>query len=90
MATRARHTIEVFSAGCITCREGIRVVQEFAGKEHDVKIHDMHKDEEAQERARQLGIHRVPAVVVNGKLAQCCQSRPVDVAVLRSMVAGKV
>ena len=89
MAVPTRYSIEVFSAGCTMCRQGIRAVQELAGKDHDVTIHDMHKDERAQARAKELGINRVPAVVVNGTLAQCCQSRPVDVGVIRSMMQGK-
>ena len=89
MAVPTRYTIEVFSADCTMCREGIRAVQELAGKEHDVTIHDMHNDQRAQARAKELGIHRVPAVVVNGKLAQCCQAGPVDIDVIRSLIQGK-
>lgn len=89
MATTQRHTIEIFSAGCTACREGIRTVEEFAGKEHEVKIHDMQKDSAAQRRAKELGIHRVPAVVVNGRVAQCCQTKPVDLAVIRNMIGTK-
>lgn len=84
--TSSRQTIEVFSAGCSTCQEGIRAVQELVGKEHEVKVHDMHGDRGAQQRAKELGISRVPAVVVNGRLAQCCQSKPVDVDVVRSLL----
>lgn len=84
MATR--HTIEVFSAGCPACDEGIKVVREVIGKEHEIKVRDMRSDKAAQDRARQLGIRRVPAVVVDGKLAQCCDSRPVDPAVIRSLI----
>jgi hypothetical protein len=39
-------------------------------------------------RAKQLGIHRVPAVVIDGKLADCCATGPVDLDVLRSMGLG--
>ena len=88
MATPTRHTIEVFSAGCPTCREGIRVVQELAAKDHDVRVHDVHADRAAQQRAKELGIHRVPAAVVNGTLAPCCQSRPVNPAVIRSVIGA--
>lgn len=89
MAAPTRAKIEIFSAGCSTCREGIRAVQELAGKDHDITIHDMHNDRGAQDRAKELGVHRVPAVVVNGKLAQCCQSKPVDVGVIRSLLHAK-
>ena len=89
MAVPTRNSIEVNSAGCTMCRQGIRAVQEFAGKDHVVTSHDMHIVERADARAKELGINRVPAVVVNVKLAQCCQSRPVDVGVIRSMMQGK-
>ncbi len=56
---------------------------------HELKIHDMQSDKAAQQRAKELGVHRVPTVVVNGKLAQCCQSKPVDVTVIRSLMAAK-
>lgn len=39
-----------------------------------VKILDM-KDPNVAARAKQLGIHRVPAVVINGQLAECCSTR---------------
>lgn len=89
MATPTRHTIEVFSAGCPACEEGTKVVRGIAGSSHEVKIHDMQGDKAAQGRAKELGIHRVPAVVVDGRLAQCCDQNPVDATVLRSLIAGK-
>jgi glutaredoxin len=84
MATRPTHSIEVFSAGCPLCEEAIQLVRRIAGPAGDLTIHDLRTDPTAQERARQLGIHRVPAVVINGRLAQCCRSGPVDPVVIRS------
>jgi hypothetical protein len=46
----------------------------------------MRGDKRAQSRATELGIHRVPAVVVNGKIAQCCATRPIDPNVIRSLL----
>ena len=89
MAAPTRHTIEVFSAGCPVCEDALEVVREIAGTSHELKIHDMRADKAAQERAQQLGIYRVPAVVVNGKLAECCQTRAVDASVLRSLVGSR-
>jgi hypothetical protein len=89
MATPTRHTIEVFSAGCSACEDALKVVREIAGTSHQLEIRDMRADEAVQERARRLGIHRVPAVVVNGTLAQCCQTRAVDASVLRSLVGSR-
>ena len=77
-----KHKIEIFSAGCHTCKETIETVNKLAGVEHEVHIHDMHKNEVAT-RATQHGIRSLPAVVIDGKLAGCCASRGVDEHVLR-------
>jgi predicted thioredoxin/glutaredoxin len=86
MPNPVRHTIEVFSAGCSACNEGLRVVREIAGA-HEVKVQDM-RDKSVEARARRLGIHRVPAVVVDGKVAQCCNQEPVDPDVIRELLGS--
>jgi predicted DsbA family dithiol-disulfide isomerase len=47
------------------------------------------KDTNVVERARSLGIRSVPAVVIDGKLADCCSGRGVDVQVLRAAGLGQ-
>jgi glutaredoxin 3 len=84
MATKKK--IEVFSAGCSTCKETIEVVKRLAGSSHEVVIHDMQKSEVAS-KANQYGIRSVPAVVIDGKLAGCCAGRGPDEHVLRSALA---
>lgn len=84
MTTRKR--IEVFSAGCSTCKETIELVKRIAGASHEVVIHDMHQSE-VTSKAKHFGIRSVPAVVVNGKLAGCCAGRGPDEHVLRSALA---
>lgn len=87
MATKKR-TVEVFSAGCPCCDDAVKLVQSIACPSCDVQIHDMRNDAAAQAKAKQYGINRVPAVVVNGKLADCCQAGAVDEATLRSLGVG--
>ncbi len=77
-----KHKIEIFSAGCKTCRDTIATLKKLAGSEHEVVVHDMH-DEEMASRAVQHGVRSVPAVVINGKLAGCCAGRGVEENVLR-------
>ena len=77
-----KHKIEVFSAGCKTCKDIIATVKKLAGSEHEVIVHDMH-NEEIVRRAAQHGVRSVPAVVINGKLAGCCAGRGVEENVLR-------
>ena len=78
--------IEVFSAGCLTCKDTIELVKRIAGSSHDVVIHDMQQSEVAS-KAKHYGVRRVPAVVIDGKLAGCCAGRGPDEHVLRSALA---
>ncbi len=77
-----KHKIEIFSAGCATCKEIIEMVKEIAGADHEVHIHDMRQQEVAS-RAKQHGVRSLPAVVIDGKLAGCCAGRGPDERVLR-------
>jgi hypothetical protein len=80
-----KRTIEIFSAGCSACQETGELVNRIACPSCDVTVLDMHNPEVAR-RAKSLGIRSVPAVVINGTLADCCVGRGVDEATLR--VAG--
>jgi len=85
MSTTKRK-IEVFSAGCSTCKETIELVKRLAGSSHEVEIHDMNKSEIAC-KAKGYGIRSVPAVVIDGKLASCCAGRGPEEHILRSALA---
>ncbi len=82
-----KRKIEVFSAGCSACRETIEMVNRAACPSCEVTILDMH-DAQVAERAASLGIRSVPAVVIDGKLADCCAGRGPDEAALRMAGLG--
>jgi glutaredoxin 3 len=86
MATKRK--IEVFSAGCAACTEVIELVQRAACPSCEVTVHDM-KEISVAKRAKSLGVRSVPAVVIDGKLADCCSGRGVDEQVLRAAGLGK-
>jgi hypothetical protein len=77
-----KHKIEIFSAGCATCKETIDMFRKIAGPDHELQIHDMHQEGIAS-RAKQHGVRSLPAVVIDGKLAGCCAGRGPDEHVLR-------
>jgi len=77
-----KHKIEIFSAGCKTCKDTIEAVRKLAGSEHEVVVHDMHQHEIAS-HAAQHGVRSLPAVMIDGKLAGCCSGRGVEEHVLR-------
>jgi glutaredoxin len=81
MAT-AKHSIEIFSAGCSICNETIDMVKRIAESDHTLQVHDMQHGDTAA-RAKKLGVRSLPAVVVDGKLAGCCAGRGPDEHVLR-------
>lgn len=85
MATTRK--IEVFSAGCAVCDDTIALINKIACPSCEVEILDMHKPEIAK-RARQYGVRSVPAVVVNGKLADCCAGRGPNEGQLRAAGIG--
>ena len=45
-------------------------------------------DDGISQRAKALGIHRVPAVVIDGKLADCCSVSAPDEQSLRAAGIG--
>ena len=83
-----KRKIEVFSAGCPACAEVIETVMREACSSCEVIVHDM-TEVNVAERAKSLGIRSVPSVVIDGKLADCCAGRGVNVEVLRAAGLGK-
>lgn len=84
MATR---TVEVFSAGCGVCDDAVRMVRSIVCESCDLQVHDM-RTEAGLAKARRYGISRLPSVVVDGQLAECCQTGGVSEFVLRSLGVG--
>ena len=83
----AKRKIEVFSAGCPACQETIEMVNRIACSSCEVSVLDMN-DAKVAKRAKSFGIGRVPAVVTNGKLADCCKAGAPDEKTLRAAGVG--
>lgn len=79
--------IEIFSAGCPACAEAIELVNRIACPSCNVEVLDMNTAAVAA-RAKQLGIRSVPAILVDGKLADCCDGRGPDEASLKAAGIG--
>ena len=82
-----KRKIEIYSAGCPACREAIRTVKDIAGSSSEVEVLDMH-DARVSAKAKQYGIRSVPAVVIDGTLADCCAGRGIDVETLKASGIG--
>ena len=84
----SKRQIEIFSAGCPVCQETIDLVNQMACPSCEISVLDMHNQSVA-ERARTLGIKSVPAVAIDGQLADCCAGRGVDGDTLRRAGVGQ-
>ncbi len=82
-----KRQIEVFSAGCPLCHDTIDLVQRLACNSCEISILDMN-DPNVIKRAKSLGVKSVPAVAVNGKLADCCSGRGPDKESLKKAGIG--
>jgi glutaredoxin len=80
--------VEVFSAGCPACQDTIALVEQIACDSCDVTVHDM-TDPNIAGRAKSLGIQSVPAIVIDGTLADCCSGRGPDESTLRASGLGQ-
>lgn len=81
-------TIEIFSAGCPACDETVDLVNRVACPSCQIAVLDM-RDAQVAARAKALGIRSVPAVLIDGKLAECCADRGPDEATLRAAGLGQ-
>ncbi len=84
----SKRKIEVFSAGCPACEETIELVNQAACPSCEVSVLDMN-DPQVAARAKGLGIRSVPAVAIDGKLADCCVGHGTDEATLCAAGLGK-
>jgi len=83
-----KRKIEIFSAGCPLCREIVSLVQRMSCPSCEVSVVDM-RDIRGMTRAREVGVRSVPAVAINGTLADCCAERGPDPATLRAAGVGR-
>ncbi len=86
MATKRQ--IEVFSAGCSICQGTVDLVTQIACPSCEISVLDM-QDQAVAARARTLGVTSVPAVAIDGQLADCCGGRGVDEESLRRAGLGQ-
>jgi len=88
MVKNLTRKVEIFSAGCIVCKDAIELVERLSCSSCDVVVLDMNSPEVA-DRARDLGIKTVPAIVIDGQLADCCSNKGSDEETLRQAGIGQ-
>ena len=84
----SKRKIEIFSAGCPVCDKTIEMVNRIACQYCEITVLDMN-DTGVAGKAKRLGIRSVPAVVIDGKLADCCVGRGPDEGTLKASGLGQ-
>lgn len=82
-----KRQVEVFTAGCPVCEPTVQLVQEMACSNCEVTVYDLSK--QGAEKIQEYGITTVPAVVVDGRLAACCQDSGPNEEQLRAAGIGQ-
>lgn len=80
--------IEIFSAGCPVCRETVARIRDAACPSCDIVELDM-ADPQVAQRAHSLGARSVPAVAIDGRLADCCAGRGPVIETLKQAGLGR-
>ena len=83
-----KRKIEIFSAGCPACSEAIDTVKRIVCSSCETEVLDMN-DPAVARKAILLGVSRVPAIVIDGVLAECCATGAVNEQVLRAAGVGQ-
>ncbi len=82
-----KRRVEVFTAGCPVCQKVVDLVEGFACDSCEVEVLDM-RDPVIAQRAEDLGVEAVPAVLIDGQLAACCEGQGIDEDKLRKAILG--
>ena len=85
-----KRKVEVFTSGCPICEPTVDLVKSLACPSCEVTIYDLSKDnnKEIQNRATRYGVKRIPAVAVNRKLLECCETGSISENSLRQAGVG--
>lgn len=84
----SQRKIEIFSAGCAACMRTVDLVHGMACSSCEVIILEM-QDPKVARRAQAMGIRSVPAVLIDGRIADCCVRSGTDEGSLRQAGIGQ-
>ena len=72
-----KRSVEIFTAGCPVCNPVVQLVKETSCESCEITIYDLVEQCEEQvclDKMKEYGIKRIPSVVVNGRLLDCCNN----------------
>lgn len=84
--------IEVFTAGCYICNNAVKKIKDLACPNCEVVVYDLNEKCESnicEKKAKEYGIESVPAVAIDGELADCCNNKGIDIEILKKSGLGQ-
>ena len=79
--------IDIYSAGCAVCEDTVKMVRDIACSSCNITVRDV-TDPDIAGQAKALGVKSVPAVVIDGRLADCCLGDEVNADALKTAGIG--
>jgi len=68
-----KNHIEIFTAGCSICEPVVQFVKETAGANCNISIYNL-SERSYNNICKKYSIKRLPSIVVNGILLDCCKN----------------
>ncbi len=87
-----KRKIEIFTAGCSVCEDAVKKVNAASCPNCEVVIYNINKGcktDECRKKAEEYGITRLPAIVANGQLLDCCRQDAVKTDELEAAGIGR-
>ena len=83
-----KRKVEIFTAGCLVCEPTVELVKKTACPSCEVIIYDLNEGcntNECRDKAKKYEIKQLPAIVVDGKLLDCCNSSGISEDALKEI-----
>jgi len=87
-----KRKVEVFTSGCFLCDEAVQLAQGLACPNCAVTVYNLADPCESKvciDKAKAYGVNAVPALVVDGKLVECCERNKVNREALVAVGIGR-
>ncbi len=84
--------IEVFTAACPLCSPVVQLVKETAHDNCEIIIYNLTEKDKRElftKKINKYGLNKLPSVVVDGKLIDCCQNSEITKEDLMNAGIGK-
>lgn len=83
-----KRNIDIYSSDCPICKEAVERIKAEACDNCEITVYNLNNDENAYNRSKKLNIKSVPAVVIDGKLASCCENGGINMEILKALGLG--